>query len=100
MSIVRYFTDRIAVIYKGEIVELCESERLFEKPLHPYTKALISAIPQPNPALEKNKEIIVYNPDVHNYTIDKPSFLEIEKGHYVMCNSAEAIEYSEVLKSE
>ncbi len=100
LSIVRYFTDRIAVIYKGEIVELCESERLFEMPLHPYTQALISAIPQPNPTLEKNKKNIVYNSSVHDYTVDKPSFIEIEKGHFVMCNTIEQREYEEVLKSE
>ncbi len=100
LSIVRYFTDRIAVIYKGEIVELCESERLFEKPLHPYTKALMSAIPQPNPSLEKSKKVQVYDPSLHDYSVEKPTFKEIEKGHFVMCNSVEHEAYKEVLKSE
>ncbi len=99
LSIVRYFTDRIAVIYKGEIVELCESERLFEKPLHPYTKALMSAIPQPNPNLEKEKKVEVYNPSLHDYSTEKPTFREVENGHFVMCNSVEELAYKEVLIS-
>ncbi len=100
LSIVRYFTDRIAVIYKGQIVELCESERLFEMPLHPYTKALMSAIPQPNPSAEKNKKVIIYDPSIHDYSKDKPSFVEIEKGHFVMSNEFERLEYERVLNNE
>ncbi len=100
LSIVRYFTDRIAVIYKGEIVELCESERLFEKPLHPYTKALMSAIPQPNPSLEKCKKVEVYDISSHDYSTEKPTFREIEKGHFVLCNSIEENAYKEVLNCD
>ncbi len=97
LSIVKYFTDRTAVIYKGEIVELCETNRLFEMPLHPYTKALISAIPQPNPFLEKNKTIISYDKNIHDYSVDKPNFVEIEEGHFVLANKSELEEYERVL---
>ncbi len=100
LSIVKYFTDRTAVIYKGDIVELCETTRLFEKPLHPYTRALISAIPEPNPALEKSRKVEVYNPNLHNYETDKPSFVEVEDGHFVFGNSAEISEYKKVLNHE
>ncbi len=98
LSIVNYFTDRTAVIYKGEIVELCETSRLFEKPLHPYTKSLISAIPEPNPLVEKNKKVLTYDPSKHNYKKDKPEFVEIEKGHFIMANKQEIAEYERVLK--
>lgn len=55
LSIVRFISDRIGVIYKGEIVEIAEAEELFAYPLHPYTRSLISAIPIPDPKLEKKK---------------------------------------------
>lgn len=97
LSVVRFITDRIAVINKGEIVELAETEELFLHPLHPYTKALISAIPQPDPLLERQKKIIVYNPACHDYSVDKPNWQEVSKGHFVLANEKEAEGYKEVI---
>ncbi|WP_422388905.1 ATP-binding cassette domain-containing protein [Helicovermis profundi] len=97
LSVVRFITDRIAVIHKGKIVELAESERLFENPLHPYTRALISAIPHPDPISERDKIIEVYNPECHNYEIDKPKWVEIEKDHFVLANEEEINEYKNAL---
>ena len=96
LSVVKYFCDRIAVMYFGEIVELATSEELFKHPLHPYTKSLLSAIPKPDPVAEKNRIRIIYNPsEVHDYSVDKPSFVEIRPGHFVLANKAEVEKYNE-----
>ncbi len=89
LSVVRFISDRIAVIHKGRIVELAESEELFRHPLHPYTQALLSAVPNPNPYLEHAKKLIVYNPDVHDYSVDKPVWMEIAPNHFVYGNQRE-----------
>ena len=94
LSVVKYFCDRIAVMYFGEIVELATSDELFRHPLHPYTKSLLSAIPKPNPLTEKDRIRIPYNPrEAHDYSVDKPSFVEIEPGHFVLANKAEVEKY-------
>jgi len=93
LSIVRFITDRTAVIYKGEIVELAETEKLFSNPIHPYTRALISAVPEPNPYKEQAKTIEIYDPSQHNYEMDPPSFVEIEEGHFVLANEEEISRY-------
>jgi oligopeptide transport system ATP-binding protein len=67
LSVVRFIADRVAVIHKGQIVELAETEKLFNSPLHPYTRALLSAIPVPDPRIEKKKQILVYDPSCHDY---------------------------------
>ncbi len=97
LSVVKYISDRIAVIYHGNIVELAPANRLFEKPLHPYTKALLTAIPLPDPKTEKNKKINVYDGSCHDYSVDKPEFVEIEKGHFVLANKKELEEYNKQL---
>ena len=89
LSVVRFISDRIAVIYKGRIVELAEAEELFLHPLHPYTKALLSAVPIPDPEREKNKELIVYDPSIHDYSVDQPVWEEILSGHFVYGNQKE-----------
>jgi oligopeptide/dipeptide ABC transporter ATP-binding protein len=89
LSVVRFISDRIGVIYKGHLVELAESEELFINPLHPYTKSLMSAVPIPDPDLEKNKKLIVYDPKIHDYDSDKPSWFEIRNGHFIWANSSE-----------
>lgn len=96
LSVMRFIADRIAVIHKGKIVELAETEKLFSHPLHPYTKALLSAIPMPNPDAEKKKKLIVYNPDKHDYSVNKPKWVEIEKEHFVYGNDTEIAEYRKV----
>ena len=93
LSIVRFISDRIGVIYKGDIVEVAEAEELFDFPMHPYTRSLISAIPIPDPALEKNKVLFSYDPSVHDYSVDKPEMVDIGHGHYVFGNKAEIEEY-------
>ena len=90
LSVVKYFCDRIAVMYYGKIVELASSDELFKHPLHPYTVSLLSAIPKPNPLTERNRTRIVYKPwEVHNYQEDKPTFQEVCPNHFVYCNNAE-----------
>ena len=94
LSVVRFICDRIAVIHKGKIVELAESEELFAHPLHPYTRALLSAIPQPDPISERQKKLLVYDPKCHNYGPDnQPSWQEIVPGHFVLASDSEMEEY-------
>ena len=98
LSVVKYFSDRIGVMYYGKMVELTTSDELFAHPLHPYTRSLLSAIPLPDPHLEKNRTRITYNPLAeHDYTVDKPSLREITPGHFVHCNDAEERKYKEEL---
>lgn len=93
LSIVRFISDRIGVIYKGDIVEVAEAEELFDFPLHPYTRSLISAIPIPDPKLEKNKVLFTYDPSVHDYSEDKPELVNIGHDHYVFGSKKEIEEY-------
>ncbi len=96
LSIVRFISDRIGVIYKGDIVEIAEAEELFNYPLHPYTKSLLSAIPVPDPEIEKNKNLYVYDPSIHDYSIDKPTLQDIGNNHFVFCNKKEFEKYVEL----
>ena len=99
LSVMRFICDRIAVIHKGVIVELAETEKLFAHPLHPYTRALLSAIPMPDPISEKQKVLEVYDPTCHDYSVDKPQWSEIEEGHFIMANEKELAEYRNRLKN-
>lgn len=96
LSVVRYISDRIGVIYKGNIVEVADAEELFNFPLHPYTHSLISAIPIPDPKLEKNKELFTYDPSIHDYSEDKPKMVDIGHHHYVYGNKKEIEEYKKI----
>ena len=98
LSVVRFISDRIAVIHKGRIVELAEAEELFLHPLHPYTKALLSAVPNPNPYLERTKKLLVYDPGIHDYSVDKPVWTEIIPDHFVYGNERELDGYREDLR--
>ena len=100
LSVVRFICNRIAVIHRGEIVELAESEELFRHPLHPYTQALLSAIPQPNPITEKNKQLIVYDSAMHDYASNPPSWAEILPGHFILANERELDTYRRGLDRE
>ena len=101
LSVVRYFSDRIAVMYFGKIVELADKKELFENPLHPYTLSLMSSIPKPDPFYEKNKKKrIKYNSSIHDYKNDKPELREVKPGHFVYANSAELKIYKEKLKTK
>ena len=97
LSVVLFISDRIAVIHKGKLVELAESEQLFAHPLHPYTRALLSAIPMPDPASEKGKKLLVYDPSCHDYTQDGPVWSELEPGHFVLGNQRELDAYRKML---
>ena len=96
LSIVRFISDRIGVIYKGHIVEVADAEELFDFPLHPYTHSLISAIPIPDPQLEKNKILYTYDPSIHDYETDKPEFVCIGHDHWVYGNKKEIEEYKAI----
>ena len=99
LSVVKYFSDRIGVMYFGKMVELADSDELFKNPLHPYTRSLLSAIPLPDPVYEKQRTRIHYNPIAeHDYSVDAPSFREIAPGHFVHCNDAEEATYRQMLK--
>ena len=98
LSVVKYFSDRIGVMYFGKMVELASSDELFKNPLHPYTKSLLSAIPLPDPVYEKQRIRVTYNPIAeHDYSSDTPSFREITPGHFVYCNDAEEKKYKQTL---
>ena len=94
LSVVKYFCDRIAVMYYGEIVELASSDELFAHPLHPYTHALLSAIPKPDPLSEKKRTRFLYVPSKeHDYSKEAPKLVEIVPGHFVLANSVELEKY-------
>ncbi len=99
LSVVKYFSDRIGVMYFGKMVELADSDELFKNPLHPYTRSLLSAIPLPDPVYEKQRTRIHYNPIAeHDYSVDMPSFREITPGHFVYCNDVEEEKYKQMVK--
>ena len=94
LSVVKYFSDRIAVMYFGKIVELADADELFENPCHPYTKSLLSAIPFPDPHYEKQRKRIIYTPELdHDYSEEGPSLREVTPNHFVYCNTAEMEKY-------
>ena len=97
LSVMRLICDRICVIHKGVLVELAETEELFAHPMHPYTQALLSAIPMPDPEREKKKVLKVYDPSQHDYSNDKPKWMEIRPDHFVWANEAEFAKYQEEL---
>lgn len=97
LSIVRFISDRIVVIYKGKVMEIAESEELFAYPLHPYTKSLISAIPVPDPIIEKNKKLFIYKPEeMHDYSVEKPELTDLGNGHFVFGSPSEIEKYKNI----
>ncbi|MCR4880093.1 MAG: ATP-binding cassette domain-containing protein [Bacilli bacterium] len=100
LSIVRFISDRILVIHKGKIVEIAETEELFNHPLHPYTKSLMSAIPVPDPRIEKAKKLFVYDPKIHDYSVNKPSLVDIGHGHFVFGNEEEIKKYKKIREAQ
>jgi len=98
LSVVKYFSDRIGVMYYGKMVELATSDELFAHPLHPYTRSLLSAIPLPDPHSEKKRTRITYNKLAeHDYSVNKPTMREIIPGHFVYCNDEEEARYRKEL---
>ena len=99
LSVIKYFSDRIGVMYYGNLVELADAEELFKNPLHPYTRSLLSAVPLPDPRYEKNRKRIMYNPAKdHDYSSQLPELTEIKPGHFVLANDVEIAEYKKGLK--
>jgi ABC-type oligopeptide transport system ATPase subunit len=98
LSVIKYFSDRIGVMYYGNLVELADADELFLNPLHPYTKSLLSAVPQPDPRYEKTRQRITYNPAMHDYVQSPPKLQEIKKDHWILANEEELAEYKKVLK--
>lgn len=98
LSMVKYISDRIGVMYRGKIVELAESEELYNHPVHPYTKSLLSAIPLPDPAYERERRRTTYNPEQHDYSQEQPELREIRPGHFVLCSEAEFKKYKAEVK--
>lgn len=100
LSVVKYFSDRIGVMYFGKMVELASSDELFLHPMHPYTKSLLSAIPLPDPEYEKQRKRIIYEPlRVHDYSVNKPSMREVVPGHFIYCNDEEEARYRKELEA-
>lgn len=101
LSVVKYFSDRIAVMYFGKIVELADADELFAHPLHPYTRSLLSAIPLPDPVYEKKRKRVTYNPLLmHDYSVNRPTFREVGKNHFVLCNDEEFARYKSELNGQ
>lgn len=98
LSVVRFISDRIAVIHNGTIVELAETEELFKNPLHPYTRSLLSAVPMPDPIYERTKQLIVYTGNEHDYSVFKPSWVEIKKNHFVWASEPEIEHFNTIIK--
>ncbi|MFD3447339.1 ABC transporter ATP-binding protein [Microbacteriaceae bacterium 4G12] len=96
LSMVKYISDRIGVMYHGKIVELADSNELYENPIHPYTKSLLSAIPLPDPDYERNRKRIIYDPTQHNYDKEEPTMREIRPGHWILCSETEYKKYKEI----
>lgn len=93
LSMVKYISDRIAVMYRGKIVEMAESDELYQNPIHPYTRSLLSAIPLPDPDTEKTRTRIIYDPEQHNYENEEAPMREVSPGHFVYCSESEFKDY-------
>lgn len=97
LSVVRFIADRIAVIHLGEIVEIADSETLFRCPLHPYTISLLSAVPMPDPVVERTRRAIVYDPSKLDQSGAPRSLREIRPGHFVFATDKEMEGYEKKL---
>lgn len=98
LSVIKYISDRVGVMYFGNMVELAPADKLFANPLHPYTRSLLSAVPLPDPNYERRRKRVRYKPDTTvDYVADPQKFQEIEPGHFVLANEAEMKKYRKIL---
>ena len=98
LSVVKYFSDRVGVMYYGKLVEVARGDDLYQKPLHPYTRALLSAIPEPNPVTERTRQRVDYEPARdHDYSKEKPQMFEIEPEHFIYCSPSELEKYKQMI---
>ena len=97
LSVVKYFSDRIAVMYGGKIMEMADADDLYLNPIHPYTKALLSAIPLADPHYEKQRKHIIYNPSMHDYSTESPEMVEITPNHFIYASKSEIEKYKSEL---
>lgn len=100
LSMVKYISDRIGVMHKGKLVELASSDDLYENPLHPYTKSLLSAIPLPDPDYEKTRKRIKYDSSIHDYSTESPEWVEIRPGHFIYASKSELANYEKELSAK
>lgn len=100
LSVVKYFSDRLAVMYFGHIVEIGDKDSIFDNPLHPYTHSLMRSIPLPDPEFERRRgKVERYDPSKsHDYSVEAPTLREIEPDHFVLCNTEEYNRYVEITK--
>jgi len=100
LSVIKYISDKVGVMYFGNMVELATADELFANPLHPYTKSLLSAVPLADPHYEKLRKRIIYKGAVeHDYSQQEPTFQEITEGHFVLANDAEMVAYRKEIEA-
>lgn len=98
LSMVKYISDRIGVMYFGKMVEIADSDELYKNPMHPYTRSLLSAIPLPDPDYERTRRRVEYDPEKDHDHSEEPEFREIKKGHWVLCTTKEFEQYKTEMK--
>ncbi|MDF7638511.1 ATP-binding cassette domain-containing protein [Lactobacillus sp. ESL0791] len=99
LSMVKYISDRIAVMHHGKLMELGEADTIYNHPLHPYTKSLLSAVPLPDPEIERKRTRLPYDASVENQSPDQ-KLREVAPGHFVFCSEDELAKYQKAAQAE
>ena len=94
LSMVKYISDRIGVMHWGKLLEVGPADEIYHNPIHPYTKSLLSAIPEPDPERERKRQHLIYDSSIENDG-EKRQMYEIRPGHFVYATEAEAKNYKE-----
>ena len=98
LSMVKYISDRIGVMHWGKLLEVGPADEIYHNPIHPYTKSLLSAIPEPDPERERKRQHLIYDSSIENDGENRQMY-EIRPGHFVYATEAEAKNYKEEAKS-